>query len=221
MTFVLVILWFICWSYVLGSDIPYGEACNEGNECQTKICHPLSKTCDCFQLREYSSIGEGRRIDQIIINGVCMSRVHQVCTLPNANDDGLMFINCIPGALCKTSRLVKGSKNLFGLCECLPSFEPSVNFKQCTDTKQFANAKRATSLILTTPTYVILPRLTKQSRILTTLRDTPLLLPSEPTFWDIRKKANNITKNCSNKTRITFFSLTAAVGFAFVFVSLN
>lgn len=215
---------------MLGSDIPYGEACNEGNECQTKICHPLSKTCDCFQLREYSSVGESRKIDQIIVNGVCMSRVHQVCTLPNANHDGLMFINCIPGALCKTSGLVKGSKNLFGLCECLPTFVPSVNFKQCTDPKQLITAKGATSLILTTPTYVILPRLTKQSRILTTLkvksekttlRDTPLLLPSEPTFWDIRRNDNNITKSCSNKTRITIFSLTALVGFTFIFVSLN
>lgn len=124
-------LCLVFFGIVETDKILYGEDCSWHGDCQTNICHPISKTCDCFQLRSYDK--QGRKVDQIVRNGICLSRISQMCTLPTIDDDGLPPIRCIPNATCTVyNNIRKGSSvHVFGKCACLPMFKAANDMKEC------------------------------------------------------------------------------------------
>lgn len=104
-----------------------GDICTEHRQCDTSLCHPMRKKCECYNLTKYDV---GRKISQLYEHGTCVSRLHQVCTLSNVNDD-LPTWHCISNAFCAKTINGRGSHQLFGNCNCLPGFVYNDKERRC------------------------------------------------------------------------------------------
>lgn len=105
-----------------------GNACRGHFDCDTALCHPSRKVCECFELPSYNEV---KKMDQLYDQGKCFSRLHQMCTLPIADLDGLPPHVCVNGAYCEFSPVGPASRKIFGYCTCKPGLIPSENGKLC------------------------------------------------------------------------------------------
>lgn len=140
---VIFVMTFSCILQLTSAEKRLGEQCTEHNECATKLCHPTRKTCDCYELRDYSV---GKKLDQIYDLGMCFSRINQMCTLAGADLDGLPPWNCIPDAICDVMHNGKGTKKMFGRCSCKPGYSSSDNGKRCISNAELRTAQAPISM---------------------------------------------------------------------------
>lgn len=128
---VVVILSLLCneMSHAESYKKHLGEECQTHVECDTSVCHPLRKICECNVLTDYDL---GKKVEQMYEHGSCFSRIYQMCTMPGAADrDGLLPFTCINGAYCAYNAKGRGSRQLFGMCACKVGLNRSDNGRRC------------------------------------------------------------------------------------------
>ncbi len=106
-----------------------GKQCLEN--CDTKICKYISgeKVCRCLRLMDYTT---GESVEQLDNNGYCISRVDQLCTLPDANWDGLAWqIKCVDNAQCIFAPNGISPRELYGVCKCNNGYLSTQNRTFC------------------------------------------------------------------------------------------
>lgn len=106
-----------------------GEKCWRGQDCDTKVCS-RRKVCECYPVHDYTT---GSKVEQEYNRGICQSKVMTMCTLPMTKDDGLPVWNCIANATCKFAQFGRGSRELFGVCECNPGYLAVENNSICAE----------------------------------------------------------------------------------------
>lgn len=130
-----IVKWSLGWLVVailmiaLNSALKqHGTTCYKNEDCLTKMCHPQRKICECYQVNDYAT---NSKIEQQFNLGVCESKVMTSCTLALIHSDGLPDWKCIRNAKCKYYPHGKGSRQIFGVCECRPGFFASENNTIC------------------------------------------------------------------------------------------
>ncbi|CAL8137548.1 unnamed protein product [Orchesella dallaii] len=96
-------------------DGSYRSFCLEDTDCRADFqCHTNRNECLCpLWKNPYQAMFYDSKFDK------CFSPAKKLCT---KNDDGLWKMECVPYAHCAPHN-IKEVSQIFGLCECLPSFE--------------------------------------------------------------------------------------------------
>ncbi len=105
-----------------------GDSCHQHLECDTGVCHPLRKICECYELLNYN---EGKKLDQLYEYGNCFSRLYQMCTLQGTQLDDLTPFTCVNGAYCTFAPNGRSSRKLFGYCVCKLGYVPFDSNRRC------------------------------------------------------------------------------------------
>lgn len=106
----------------------YHTSCAVNKECSTNFCHPVSHICSCNKLWNYSL---NISVEQIYSHSECLSRVYQMCTMPNENvNQGTKKWKCVKGSTCSN----KFSENGY-MCICVTGFESNHNKTECYEKK--------------------------------------------------------------------------------------